>query len=145
MRFVDGGCGRRMPNVSWVSLPIAPPGLISVSPQIRAATMLNTRLIPAARPPRATGMSNSARPSAIAAPPHSANPIQNHDSGISIDSALPPGVLRAPAEPWLAIDSALPPGVLRAPAEPWLAIDSALPPEVLRAPAEPWLAIDSVL
>src|SRR5437773_8783851 len=40
----------------------------------------------------------------------------------AIDSALPPGVLRAPAEPWLAIDSALPPGVLRAPAEPWLAI-----------------------
>src|ERR1044071_2641383 len=41
----------------------------------------------------------------------------------------------------LSIDSALPPGVLRAPAEPGLAIDSALPPEVLRAPAEPGLAI----
>src|SRR5438105_2243647 len=59
----------------------------------------------------------------------------------SINSALPAGVLRAPAEPELAIDSALPAGVLRAPAEPELAIDSALPAGVLRAPAEPGLAI----
>src|ERR1044071_1560929 len=117
-----------MPNVSWVSLPIAPPGLISVSPQIRAATMLNTRLIATARQPSAIGISNSARPSTIAAPPHSAKPDQNHDSGISIDSALPPAVLRAPAEPGLAIDSALPPAVLRAPADAGHAVDPARPP-----------------
>ncbi len=46
--------------------------------------------------------------------------------GESIDSALPSGALRAPAEPGLAIDSALPSGALRAPAEPGLALDDTL-------------------
>src|ERR1043165_187482 len=50
-----------MPKPSWVSLPIALPGLMSVSPQIRDATMPNTRLAATARQPSGTGMSNSAR------------------------------------------------------------------------------------